>query len=303
MTQRLTVLNSDKFDQKNPPLRRGFLFTMFPDQAPCIRDFTPTCDGRISSSNFFTHGAWSGNIVNSKGGFLSIKLSHVCTWGLMTNTGISPHRKKERKTHEKGRTATLHDCYAKRERERGRKREKERGRERGRERKRERDREREREKEREKERERERERGDVPQYYILFHLVCHFFVSNLNRWSGSVGLFCHVPFARNQRDCDQRLKLNYTPNVIDCTRQSLPERETSNRNVPRQTWQFVDTLRFENRIFTERIGCVLQRIARLNQQKWTIFGHLSWRQIRISLTSHVEGFRRLSGQDIVGSKK
>ena len=190
-----------------------------------------------------------------------------------------------------------------RESEREGERERKREGEREGEREREREIERERERKRERKREREREREAMYRNITSYSIWCHFFVSNLNRWSGSVGLFCHVPFARNQRDCDQRLKLNYTPNVIDYTRQSLPERETSNRNVPRQTWQFVDTLRFENRIFTERIGCVLQRIARLNQQKWTIFGHLSWRQIRISLTSHVEGFRRLSGQDIVGSKK
>ena len=27
----------------------GFLFTMFPDQEPCVRDFTTKCDRRISS--------------------------------------------------------------------------------------------------------------------------------------------------------------------------------------------------------------------------------------------------------------
>jgi len=35
--------------QKPPTPRGGFLFTMFPDQEPCVRDFTTKCDGRISS--------------------------------------------------------------------------------------------------------------------------------------------------------------------------------------------------------------------------------------------------------------
>ena len=33
----------------NPPPRGGFLFTMFPDQESCLRDFTTRCDRRISS--------------------------------------------------------------------------------------------------------------------------------------------------------------------------------------------------------------------------------------------------------------
>jgi len=36
-----------KFDRKNPPPPGGFLFTMFPDQEPCVRDFTTRCDRRI----------------------------------------------------------------------------------------------------------------------------------------------------------------------------------------------------------------------------------------------------------------
>jgi len=38
-------------DRKKPPPRGGFLFTMFPDQEPCVRDFTMRCDRRISSWN------------------------------------------------------------------------------------------------------------------------------------------------------------------------------------------------------------------------------------------------------------
>ena len=38
--------------KRTPPPRGGFLFTMFPDQEPCVRDFTTRCDRRISSWNF-----------------------------------------------------------------------------------------------------------------------------------------------------------------------------------------------------------------------------------------------------------
>jgi len=34
--------------KRTPPSRGGFLFTMFPDQEPCVRDFTTRCDSRIS---------------------------------------------------------------------------------------------------------------------------------------------------------------------------------------------------------------------------------------------------------------
>jgi len=40
-----------KLIERNPPPRGGFLFTMFPDQEPCARDFTTRCDRRISSWN------------------------------------------------------------------------------------------------------------------------------------------------------------------------------------------------------------------------------------------------------------
>ena len=42
-------------------------------------------------------------------------------------------------------------------------------------------------------------------------------ISNLNRWSSSLGLFCHVPVKRDQWDWDYRLRLNDTPNAIGCT--------------------------------------------------------------------------------------
>jgi len=35
----------------NPPPREGFFVEWFPDQEPCVRDFTTRCDGRISSWN------------------------------------------------------------------------------------------------------------------------------------------------------------------------------------------------------------------------------------------------------------
>ena len=37
--------------ERTPPPRGGFRFTMFPDQEPCVRDFTTRCDRRISSWN------------------------------------------------------------------------------------------------------------------------------------------------------------------------------------------------------------------------------------------------------------
>ena len=37
--------------ERTLPPREGFLFTMFPDQEPCVRGFTTRCDGRISSWN------------------------------------------------------------------------------------------------------------------------------------------------------------------------------------------------------------------------------------------------------------
>jgi len=35
--------------ERTPPPRGGFLFTMIPDQEPCVRDFTTRYDRRISS--------------------------------------------------------------------------------------------------------------------------------------------------------------------------------------------------------------------------------------------------------------
>jgi len=42
-------------------------------------------------------------------------------------------------------------------------------------------------------------------------------VSNLNRWSSSLGLFCHVPLKRDQWDWDWRWGLNDTPNAPGCS--------------------------------------------------------------------------------------
>ena len=39
----------DNLIERNPLPRGGFLFTMFLDPEPCVRDFTTRCDGRISS--------------------------------------------------------------------------------------------------------------------------------------------------------------------------------------------------------------------------------------------------------------
>ena len=37
--------------ERNPLPRGGFLFAIFPDPEPCVRDFTTRCDCRISSWN------------------------------------------------------------------------------------------------------------------------------------------------------------------------------------------------------------------------------------------------------------
>jgi len=42
-------------------------------------------------------------------------------------------------------------------------------------------------------------------------------ISNFNWWSGSLGLFCHVPLKRDQGHWDWKLRLNNTPNAIGCT--------------------------------------------------------------------------------------
>jgi len=42
-------------------------------------------------------------------------------------------------------------------------------------------------------------------------------ISNLNRWSSSIGLFCHVLLKRDQRDRAWRLRFIDTPNTIVCT--------------------------------------------------------------------------------------
>jgi len=45
------ISHTKKLIERNLPPRGGFLFTMFPDPEPCVRDFTTRCDGRISSWN------------------------------------------------------------------------------------------------------------------------------------------------------------------------------------------------------------------------------------------------------------
>jgi len=58
--------------------------------------------------------------------------------------------------------------------------------------------------------------------YILLATACCIWsvissISNLNQWSSSLGVFCHVPLKRDQRDWDWRSDLNDTPSAIDCT--------------------------------------------------------------------------------------
>ena len=42
-------------------------------------------------------------------------------------------------------------------------------------------------------------------------------ISNLNRWWSSLGLFCHVPLKKDQRDGDWRLRWNDAPNATGYT--------------------------------------------------------------------------------------
>jgi len=50
--------------------------------------------------------------------------------------------------------------------------------------------------------------------YCIWSVISSF--SNFNRESSSLGLFCHVPLKRDQRDSEWRLRLNDTPRVIGC---------------------------------------------------------------------------------------
>jgi len=64
------------WSQRPPP----FLFTMFPDQEPCVRGFKTRCDRRISSWNLYTRlfiREHSKNKPPPGGGFLSIS-SFIC---------------------------------------------------------------------------------------------------------------------------------------------------------------------------------------------------------------------------------
>ena len=42
-------------------------------------------------------------------------------------------------------------------------------------------------------------------------------ISSLNQFSSSLGLFCHVPFKRDQLDWDWRIWWNGTPHAMGCT--------------------------------------------------------------------------------------
>jgi len=54
-------------------------------------------------------------------------------------------------------------------------------------------------------------------------------VSNLNRWSSSLGLFHHVPLKRDQGDWDWRLRLHDTPNAIGYMYRVYTNRVYTNR--------------------------------------------------------------------------
>ena len=81
-------------DRRKPPPRGGVLFTMFPDQESCLRDFTTRCDRRISSWNLLHTTLDQGTyIVNRKpprgGGVLSINIQKyilLITWSTCIHT-------------------------------------------------------------------------------------------------------------------------------------------------------------------------------------------------------------------------
>ena len=59
---------------------------------------------------------------------------------------------------------------------------------------------------------------NIPMYKCTAHCIWSVIspISKLNLLSSSRCLFCHVPLKRDQLDCDWRLRLNDTPNVIGC---------------------------------------------------------------------------------------
>jgi len=76
------------WSKEPPPPRGGFLFTMFPDQEPCVRDFTTRCDGRISLWNLL-HTALDQGTTQQRNppggwGFLRSNLPRV-SWSLLEN--------------------------------------------------------------------------------------------------------------------------------------------------------------------------------------------------------------------------
>ena len=54
--------------------------------------------------------------------------------------------------------------------------------------------------------------------------VSFFSFSKNNRWTNSLGHFCHVPLKRDQLDWDVRIRLNDTTNAKGCGISSFPNR-------------------------------------------------------------------------------
>jgi len=102
-------------------------------------------------------------------------------------------------------------------------------------------------------------------------------ISNLNRDSSSLGLFCDVPLTGDQGDWDWRLKLNDTPNAMGCTAWCISSVLSSFSNLNRSSsslglfchvplkrnqWDWDWRLRLNNTLQCVAVCCgVLQCVA------------------------------------------
>ena len=72
-----THIHTYNLIERNPSSRGGFLFNMFPDQEPCVRDFTTKCDRRISSWNL------GGGVSFDQSVYYSSPYTHIHTHNSM----------------------------------------------------------------------------------------------------------------------------------------------------------------------------------------------------------------------------
>jgi len=72
-------------DRKKPPPRGGILFTMVPEQEPCVRDFTTWCDRclKISYTRLLIREHRNQKPPSGEGG--SLDLSEIYKWHMTSN--------------------------------------------------------------------------------------------------------------------------------------------------------------------------------------------------------------------------